>query len=96
MEAETKPSTTVFARRSSEEIPARTAGSRKRCISSPWDVDVGEEASEDGVGVDAFGLGVEVEQEPVSQDGEGDGGDVVVRDVVVLAGERAGLWRRGR
>ena len=55
---------------------------------------MGEEAGEDGVGVDALRFGVEVEQDAMTQDGEGDRGDVVVGDVVVVAGKSAAFAAR--
>src|ERR1700685_3577653 len=62
----TKPSTTVFATRSSPEIPASTVGSRKRCKSVPLGRrHVREQLPEDFVRIDAVRFGVEIQKDAV-------------------------------
>ena len=50
-----------------------------------------QQSFEDIVGLEAFGLGVEVGDDAVAEDGEGDGADVVGGDVVAAVEDGAGL-----
>ena len=78
-------------------MPASTAGSRKRCISaqpSRGRRHVREQTADDLVGVDALGLRVEVQQNPVAQDRRGQRRDVLVGDVIAAARQRARLRRQ--
>src|SRR5580700_7853195 len=75
----TKPSTTVLATKSRPEIPARTAGSRNRCTSgSRRRRHEFEQSNQKLVRIDASRFRVEIQQDAMAQDGDGQRRDVVI------------------
>src|SRR5580700_2827223 len=88
----TKPSTTVLATRSRPEIPASTDGSRYRCTlgSCRWR-HVRDQAAQDLIGINAIRLRVEIEQNAMAQNRNGQRSHVFVGDVIAAPRQRAGL-----